>query len=65
LKEILIENSLIVRNDWWNVNDWNVNFEKFFYYLKKNLCTRDNIREILMHAQNLKLGEYLCITDSF
>jgi len=47
------------------MKSWNVNFEKFFYYFKKSLCTGDSIHETLMHAQNLKLGVYLCITNLF
>jgi len=41
------------------MKSWNVNFEKFFYYFKKSLCTGDSIHETLMHAQNLKLDNYL------
>jgi len=54
------------------MKSWNVNFEKFFYYFKKSLCTGDSIHETLMHAQNLKLGEhyrfiliYIRINDLF
>jgi len=37
---------------------WNVNFEKFFTYFKKNLSAGGNIYESLMNAQHLNLGKY-------